>query len=75
MFEERDMTISEFETDRRGLIGGTLGALIIGVASSGAAASAVGAPTTLRKASLPRGSYGIASQASSAPPSSTPQRA
>jgi hypothetical protein len=53
------MTTSEFETDRRGLIGATLGALTI-VAVSGAASAPAAKPrTTIRKAPAPRGSYGI----------------
>jgi hypothetical protein len=51
---------TEFETDRRGLIGGTLGALITVAAVPGAvAASAANPVTTIRKAVPPRGSFGI----------------
>jgi len=52
------MTTSEFETDRRGLIAGTVGALTI-AAVSGAAAAPAGKSLTSRKAPPPRGSYGI----------------
>jgi hypothetical protein len=53
------MTTSEFETDRRGLIGGTLGALTIAAAPGAMVASAAALATTIRKALPPRGSYGI----------------
>src|ERR1700686_4602351 len=53
------MTISEFETDRRGLIGGTLGALTIAAMSRAAAAPAAKTLSKIRKALPPRGSFGI----------------
>ena len=53
------MTTSEFETDRRSLIGGTLGALTIAAISGAAAAPASKIPSTIRKALPPRGSFGI----------------
>jgi hypothetical protein len=53
------MTTSEFETDRRGLIGATLGALTIVAVSGAASAPAAKLRTTIRKAPAPRGSYGI----------------
>jgi hypothetical protein len=52
------MTKSEFETDRRGLVGGTLGAPMI-AAVSAAAAPAAKLQMTIRKALPPRGSCGI----------------
>jgi hypothetical protein len=57
--KERDMSTSEFETDRRGLIGATLGALTIAAVSQAAAAPAAKTPATIRKARPPRGSFGI----------------
>ena len=53
------MTISEFETDRRSLIGATLGALTIAAVSGAVAAPAAKPPSTIRKALPPRGSFGI----------------
>ncbi len=53
------MSTSEFESDRRGLIGATLGALTIAVVSRAAAAPAAKTPSTIRKALPPRGSFGI----------------
>jgi hypothetical protein len=53
------MTISEFETDRRGLMGATLGALTIAATSMAAAAPAAKTTSTIRKARAPRGSFGI----------------
>jgi hypothetical protein len=53
------MTKSEFETDRRGLIGATLGVLTIAATSLAAAAPAAETPSTIRKALPPRGSFGI----------------
>src|SRR5579864_5493167 len=53
----RDMT-TEFETDRRALIGGALGALTIATAAE-AVAAPVANPPTIRKAVPPRGSFGI----------------
>jgi hypothetical protein len=53
------MSTSDFERERRGLMGGTLGALIVAAMPRGAAASVVQAPTTIRKAQPPRGSFGI----------------
>src|SRR5258708_24557474 len=50
---------AEFETDRRRLIGGTLGALTIAAISGAAAAPASKALSTIRKALPPRGSFGI----------------
>jgi hypothetical protein len=52
------MSASEFESDRRGLIAATLGALTIATASA-VAAPAVKTPSTIRKAPPPRGSFGI----------------
>jgi hypothetical protein len=49
---------TEFETDRRGLIGGALGALTIAAAPEAVAAPGAN-PTTIRKAQPPRGSFGI----------------
>ena len=52
------MTTSEFETDRRGLIGTTLG--VFAIAAVPAAATASDAKfATIRKAQPPRGSFGI----------------
>src|SRR2546421_11046829 len=53
------MTTSKFETDRRGLIGGTLGALTIAAISGAASAPASKTLSTIRKARPPRGSFGI----------------
>src|SRR6266478_2012937 len=53
------MTTSKFETDRRSLIGGTLGALTIAAISGAAAAPASKTLSTIRKARPPRGSFGI----------------
>jgi hypothetical protein len=53
------MSTSEFKTDRRGLIGATLGALTIATVSGAAATPATKTPSTIRKASPPRGSFGI----------------
>jgi len=53
------MTTSKFETDRRSLIGGTLGALSIAAISGAAAAPAPKTLPTIRKALPPRGSFGI----------------
>jgi hypothetical protein len=53
------VTTSEFETDRRSLIGGTLGALTIAAMSRAAAAPAAKPLSTIRKALPPRGSFGI----------------
>jgi hypothetical protein len=53
------MSTPQFETERRGLIRATLSALVI-AAVPGAAATPPGqTPTAIRKASPPRGSYGI----------------
>jgi hypothetical protein len=58
--KERDMTRTKFETDRRGLIGGTFGTLItLAGVPEAVAGPAVTAPATIRKALPPRGSYGI----------------
>lgn len=57
---EYNMTRAKFETDRRGLIGGTLGTLItLAGVPEAIAAPAVSPPATIRKALPPRGSYGI----------------
>jgi hypothetical protein len=53
------MSTPQFETERRGLIRATLGALVIATVPGAAAAPPVQTPTTIRKASPPRGSYGI----------------
>jgi hypothetical protein len=53
------MSISELETDRRSLIGATLGALTIAATSGASAAPAANTPSTIRKAQPPRGSFGI----------------
>jgi hypothetical protein len=53
------MTTGEFQTDRRGLIGGTLGALTITAMSGAIASPATKSQATLRKARPPRGSFGI----------------
>src|ERR1700719_1116292 len=53
------MTTSEFETDRRSLIGGALGALTVAAGPGAAVASAANPATTIRKALPPRGSFGI----------------
>ena len=53
------MSTSNFETDRRSLIGGTLGAMTIAALSGAAAAPASKAISTIRKARPPRGSFGI----------------
>lgn len=53
------MARSELETDRRGLLGATLGALSIAVTSGAAAAPDVKPTTTIRKAPPPRGCFGI----------------
>jgi hypothetical protein len=53
------MIASEFETDRRSLMGGTLGALTIAVISGPAVAADARTPSTIRKALPPRGSFGI----------------
>jgi hypothetical protein len=53
------MSTPQFETERRGLIRATLGALVIATVPRAAAAPPVQTPTTIRKASPPRGSYGI----------------
>src|SRR6267142_2558506 len=53
------MTTSKFETDRRSLMGGTLGALTIAAISGAAAAPAPKTVSTIRKARPPRGSFGI----------------
>ena len=53
------MSTSKFETDRRGLIGATLGALTIAAASSAGAAPAAESRSTIKKAPPPRGSFGI----------------
>jgi hypothetical protein len=53
------MSTSEFETDRRGMIGATLGALTIAAVSGASAAPAAKTPSTIRKALPPRGSFGI----------------
>jgi hypothetical protein len=53
------MTTSELKTDRRGLIGATLGALSIAATSGAAAAPDAKPPTTIRKAPPPRGCFGI----------------
>jgi len=50
---------AEFETDRRGLIGGTLGALTTLAAVPEAFAAPAAPATTIRKAVPPRGSFGI----------------
>ena len=50
---------TEFETDRRGLIGGALGALITVAAPEAVAAPDANPKTTIRKAQPPRGSFGI----------------
>jgi hypothetical protein len=52
------MTETEFQTNRRGLIGGTLGALTM-ASTSGVAAPAPNTQATIRKAHPPRGSFGI----------------
>jgi hypothetical protein len=55
------MSTSDLDTDRRNLIGATLGALTI-AAVSGATAAPAGEPkipSTIRKAPPPRGSFGI----------------
>jgi hypothetical protein len=52
------MTASEFQTGRRGLIGGTLGMLTI-AATSGVAAPAAKPQATIRRARPMRGSFGI----------------
>src|SRR5258706_11525724 len=57
--EGGDMSTSKFETDRRSLIGGTLGALTIAAISEAAAAPAAKTPSTIRKARPPRGTFGI----------------
>jgi len=53
------MTAHEFQTDRRSLIGGTLGALTTAAVSGAVAAPATKPQDTLRKARPPRGSFGI----------------
>jgi hypothetical protein len=53
------MSTSKFETDRRSLIGATLGAATIAAISGAAAAPAAKTPATIRKAPPPRGSFGI----------------
>ena len=68
------MTTSEFETDRRSLIGGTLGALTIAAMSRAAAAPAAKTLSTIRKALLPARQLRHCPApvtASSAPPFST----
>jgi hypothetical protein len=50
---------AEFETDRRSLMGSTLGALTIAAISGAAAAPASKTLSTIRKAPPPRGSFGI----------------
>src|SRR6266550_5318103 len=53
------MATSEFKTDRRALMGGTLAALTIAAISGASAAPAPTSASTIRKARPPRGSYGI----------------
>ena len=53
------MSTSEFEVERRVVMGGTLGALVMAAMPGVAAASAVQVPATIRKAQPPRGSFGI----------------
>src|SRR5579864_3212875 len=53
------MTRPEFETDRRSLMGATLGALSIAATSGAAAAPAAKPITTIRTAPPPRGCFGI----------------
>jgi hypothetical protein len=53
------MSTLPFETERRGLIGGTLGALMVAVVPGASAAPIIEPSTTLRKASRPLGCFGI----------------
>jgi len=53
------MSTSKFETDRRGVIGATLGALTLAGVCSAAAAPAAETRATIKKAPPPRGSFGI----------------
>src|SRR5215471_2146004 len=53
------MSTEKFGTDRRGLIGATLGALSLAAVSKAAAAPAAETHSTIKKAPPPRGSFGI----------------
>jgi hypothetical protein len=53
------MATSEFETDRRALLGATVGALTIAAISTASAGPEAKTAATIRKAQPPRGSFGI----------------